>query len=199
MCPVRELLNEGIEVGLGTDVSGGWSPSVLVAAREAVGVSRNLAAITKVEEDGRTRYEGKERGEVARRDDNDDEEEGGRSKGVETKKKLASETIKLSPEEALYMATLGGARCLGLGTRVGSFEVGKVFDSQLITCHNMSWGGKGGDQGAGEGGGHVDQNHPVEFWGGESWAEKVAKWIYCGDDRNTKAVWVGGREVHRRR
>jgi guanine deaminase len=40
LCPVRELLDAGIPVGLGTDVSGGYSPSVLVAAREAGGVSR---------------------------------------------------------------------------------------------------------------------------------------------------------------
>jgi guanine deaminase len=25
----------------------------------------------------------------------------------------------------------------------------------------------------------------------------VEKWVYCGDDRNTVAVWVRGRLVHR--
>lgn len=41
-CPVRELLDEGIEVGLGTDVSGGFSVSVLEALRQACLVSRHV-------------------------------------------------------------------------------------------------------------------------------------------------------------
>ena len=40
ICPVRSLLDEGITVGLGTDVSGGYSPSVLEAVRHACLVSR---------------------------------------------------------------------------------------------------------------------------------------------------------------
>ena len=37
------MLDDGIHVGLGTDVSGGYSPSVLNTAREAVMVSRHVA------------------------------------------------------------------------------------------------------------------------------------------------------------
>lgn len=40
---VRWLLRRGVDVGLGTDVSGGYSPSVLDAARQAVLVSRHVA------------------------------------------------------------------------------------------------------------------------------------------------------------
>lgn len=40
---VRWLLGKGVEVGLGTDVSGGYSPSVLDAARQAALVSRHVA------------------------------------------------------------------------------------------------------------------------------------------------------------
>ncbi|KAF1978616.1 guanine deaminase [Bimuria novae-zelandiae CBS 107.79] len=42
-CPVRELLDEGITVGLGTDVSGGVSPSILEEARHAIWTSRFVA------------------------------------------------------------------------------------------------------------------------------------------------------------
>lgn len=42
-CPVRELLNEGITIGLGTDVSGGFSPSILEEARHAIWTSRFVA------------------------------------------------------------------------------------------------------------------------------------------------------------
>jgi guanine deaminase len=40
---VRRLMNEGIDVGLGTDVSGGFSASVLEVARQAIWVSRFVA------------------------------------------------------------------------------------------------------------------------------------------------------------
>lgn len=40
---VRWLLDGGVDVGLGTDVSGGYSPSVLDAARQAALVSRHVA------------------------------------------------------------------------------------------------------------------------------------------------------------
>lgn len=41
--PVRTMLDEGLTVGLGTDVSGGYTPSVLAEAREAIFVSRHVA------------------------------------------------------------------------------------------------------------------------------------------------------------
>ena len=39
----------------------------------------------------------------------------------------------------------------------------------------------------------------VELWGKETWSEKVAKWLFCGDDRNTRRVYVRGRLVYERR
>lgn len=42
-CPVRQLLDEGVRVSLGTDCSGGYSPSVLEVARQALLVSRTVA------------------------------------------------------------------------------------------------------------------------------------------------------------
>lgn len=42
-CPVRELLDAGLTVGLGTDVSGGFSPSILEEVRQAIWVSRFVA------------------------------------------------------------------------------------------------------------------------------------------------------------
>ena len=41
--PVRKLLNTGIDIGLGTDVSGGFSASILEVARQAIWVSRHIA------------------------------------------------------------------------------------------------------------------------------------------------------------
>lgn len=47
LAPVRSLLDKGIKVGLGTDVSGGYSPSILEVARQALTTSRQLTFLTK--------------------------------------------------------------------------------------------------------------------------------------------------------
>ncbi|KIW11555.1 guanine deaminase [Exophiala spinifera] len=52
LCPVREMLDQGIEVGLGTDVSGGYNPSILDAARNACIVSRHVGFLNN----GDSRY-----------------------------------------------------------------------------------------------------------------------------------------------
>jgi guanine deaminase len=144
--PVRSLLEEGHTIGLGTDVSGGFSPSILENVRQAIWVSRHLSIQT------------------------------------------SSDAVKLSTEEALYLATRGGAAVVGLEDKVGGFEVGKEWDAQLIQLSEVSEFGCGdGDFGDG----------PVDVFGWESWSDRVEKWVYGGDDRNTVAVWVKGRLVHR--
>ncbi|KAK3672977.1 hypothetical protein LTR78_007087 [Recurvomyces mirabilis] len=140
---VRTMLDEGLTVGLGTDVSGGYTSSMLAETREAIFVSRHVAM----------------------------------TDGDET---------KLSVAEALYLATRGGAKVVGLEDRIGGFEVGMDWDAQMISFGDGVGDKLGLDQSAGL----------VEIFGGESWEDKVAKWVYTGDDRNTKAVWVKGRLVH---
>lgn len=149
ICPVRELLEEGIDVGLGTDVSGGWSPSILTAAREAGGLSRLRTALVDP-----------------------------------SMEQAEKDRMKLSTEECLYLATRGGAKCLGLENKIGGFEVGMMWDAQLIDLGSLiSEDGEAGGVGG------------VDLWGKENWGERLAKWVHCGDDRNTKAVWVGGSLV----
>jgi guanine deaminase len=140
---VRMLLDKGIEIGLGTDMSGGYSPSILEAVKQALLVSRHLAM-----------------------------EEG--------------DGCKLSVEEGLYLSTRGGAQVVGLEKTIGGFEVGMQWDAQLI---GMGHVGNGEDIGA----------RPVDIFGWESWPEKIAKWVFNGDDRNTLGVWVKGRLVHERK
>ena len=169
LCPVRDLLDRGIEVGLGTDVSGGYSTSILVAAREAGMVSRTLASVTPDNSEKR-KY-----AEPALTD------------AHPTNHSTASkDRLKLSVEECLYLATRGGAHCLGLGDKVGAFEVGMQFDAQLIRLQEVP----------GEPESPRFEAGPVELWGEESWAEKVAKWLFCGDDRNCRKVFVRGELVH---
>lgn len=155
ICPVRKLLDAGVKVGLGTDVSGGGSCSLLTAAREASGASRLLSAFLI----------GKE------------EEE--------------RERVKLTVAECLFLATRGGAEVLGLGEKVGAFRVGMEWDAQLVRLGSVD-----GVEAA-EGKVTVDLGG-AQCWGYENWEEKVAKWMYCGDDRNTRKVWAKGRLVHER-
>ncbi|KAK3994852.1 Metallo-dependent hydrolase [Cladorrhinum sp. PSN332] len=145
---VRWLLEKGIVTGLGTDMSGGYSPSVLEAARHAVLVSRHVAM-------------------------------GG------------DEEAKLSVEEVLYLATRGGAEVVGLEKAVGGFEVGREWDAQLVGLGVVD---EVGLQGEGQ-----EEEGNVDVFGWETWQEKVAKWVYNGDDRNTRKVWVRGRLVHERK
>lgn len=148
---VRWLMGKGVVCGLGTDMSGGYSASVLEAARQAVLVSRHVCL-------------------------------GG-----------GGEEAKLSVEEVLWLATRGGAEVVGLGGRVGGFEVGREWDAQLVGLGVVD--GEGGVQ---EGGTEGEEGG-VDVFGWESWEEKVAKWVFNGDDRNTRRVWVRGRLVHERK
>ncbi|KAF4632287.1 hypothetical protein G7Y89_g5848 [Cudoniella acicularis] len=141
---VRWLLQKGVEIGLGTDVSGGYSASILEAVRQAALVSRHVAM-------------------------------------------AGDEEAKLSIEEVLYLGTQGGAKVVGLEDKVGSFVVGKEWDAQLIGLGSVD------TSVIGDGEGNVD------IFGWETWDDRVAKWVYNGDDRNTLAVWVKGRLVHERK
>ncbi len=148
---VRYLLDHGVCCGLGTDMSGGFSPSVLEAARQAALVSRHVAM-------------------------------GG------------DDSAKLTVEEVLYLATVGGAEVVGLEGKVGRFEVGMDFDAQLIGLSVVGADGEAEGVQAGE-----EEDGNVDVFGWESWDERIAKWVYNGDDRNTKKVWVKGRLVHERK
>ena len=248
LCPVRELLDEGITVGLGSDVSGGYSSSMLVAAREAGMVSRIRAALHKnkdVEEATSLAKGASAAADVVgelmdkigleKTEDAGTKEEkgdvdwptmaegglpisttiaGSKDSKVVEPLKGSADRKKLTVEECLYLATMGGAKCLGLGHRIGSFAVGKQWDAQLIEVEvvpesEAEVGKQGTDNGRDvaaetnaelkEADGKKADLGLVEVWGKESWEEKVAKWVVCGDDRNTQCVFVRGRMVHRKR
>jgi guanine deaminase len=172
ICPVRTLLDEGITVGLGTDVSGGYSPSILEAARQACLASRLL---------GHT---------AAWKRENVNGEEAGVGRE------------KLSVAESLYLATRGGAAVVDMAGDVGGFEVGMLWDVQLVQLGAVKGGGGSPLDGfVGDGRVSLVRDGPVgnvDLFGTESWEEKIEKWVWSGDDRNVKAVWVGGRLVHTR-
>ncbi|KAK2735062.1 hypothetical protein FQN57_001342 [Myotisia sp. PD_48] len=159
LCPVRTMVDEGIKVGLGTDVSGGHSASILEAARQASLISRLLAYQQGDETNGRE---------------------------------------KLSVEETLYLATRGGAKVLGMEDEIGAFEEGMFWDAQMIEL------GEDIEDSPSSSSSQDDVHHKaltrgqatVDIFGFERWDERIAKWMWNGDDRNVIAVWVGGRLVH---
>ncbi|KAI1095985.1 guanine deaminase [Rostrohypoxylon terebratum] len=153
---VRWLLEKGISVGLGTDVSGGYSPSMLLAARHAAIVSNHLAMPL------------------------------GKWADVPADER---ERAKLSVEEVLHLATRGGAEVVGLSEKIGGFEVGMEWDAQLIGLGLVDESPTESDM--------LDHGN-VDIFGWEKLEDRIAKWVYNGDDRNVKKVWVRGRLVHER-
>jgi guanine deaminase len=72
------------------------------------------------------------------------------------------------------------------------------WDAQFVELgREIRWEGKALD-GSGDAmesalGGDAVGN--VEVYEGMAWSERLAKWVFCGDERNTRAVWVKGRLV----
>eukprot|EP00743_Colponemidia_sp_Colp-15_P011110 GILK01012343.1.p1 GENE.GILK01012343.1~~GILK01012343.1.p1 ORF type:complete len:464 (-),score=36.64 GILK01012343.1:237-1628(-) len=123
-----------LKVGLGTDVAGGYSPSMLSSMRNCVIASLALA--------------------TQRQDNN----------------------LKIDFREAFSLATIGGARALGVDDSIGSFAVGKQFDAIQVV-----WSTDGLDG--------------MQVFGETEDIESVfEKFIHLGDDRNMASVWVQGRQ-----
>ncbi|KAG5458986.1 MAG: guanine deaminase-like protein [Olpidium bornovanus] len=80
----------------------------------------------------------------------------------------------LTLAELVYLATLGGARVLGLP--VGNFEPGMEFDALLVDLAAPA--------------GPVD-TFPEE----DTLEEMLEKFLFLGDDRNIRRVWVRGNVV----
>ena len=83
-------------------------------------------------------------------------------------------TPSLSVHEVFRMATLDGAKALGLGNDVGSLEVGKQADF-IVLCPKAS-----------------DKEDSILSQGIE---DLLSSLIFHGDDRDVRAVYVRGRRV----
>lgn len=159
MCDVRRLMDAGVKVGLGTDVSGGHSASMLLAIQDALNVSHCLNFVKKQTIIGTGRI-------------------------AEYNREENKTYEPLQYKNALYLATLGGAKALALEEKCGNFSTGKDFDGLLV------------DVSAG----------PLEVFDiplvpdvnvkQQSRLEKmIQKFLYVGDDRNILKVYVAGKQV----
>ncbi|RKP36213.1 hypothetical protein BJ085DRAFT_16213, partial [Dimargaris cristalligena] len=163
MAHVRNLWNYSLAVGLGTDVSGGSSPSMVDAMRQAATASR----IRQMAQSAASRTT---------------------TAGESDSSPTAAADRLLTPltiGEVLYMATLGGAEVLGWSERLGSFAPGKTFDALVA-------------------GGSFNELNPVALNEGRAsgpqshkwWLNHLERFVYLGDDRNIKQVFVQGKCIH---
>ncbi|XP_069481910.1 guanine deaminase-like isoform X2 [Ambystoma mexicanum] len=128
---VRNALKRKVKIGLGTDVAGGYSASILDAFRRAMDTSKMLF--------------------------------------------IQDPTVEvLTYQEVFRLATLGGSQALALDDVIGNFEVGKEFDALLI------------NPGA--------EGSPFEIFANCT-EDVIQKFLYLGDDRNIKEVYVAGRNL----
>lgn len=101
----------------------------------------------------------------------------------------------------LYLATQGGADVCGLGARIGALEPGRAFDALVASVRTDAgnpgvWGadldvelgvrGSGGESGD-EGGRGKTEKEELEGM--------LERFLFCGDDRNIRKVYVQGRLI----
>jgi guanine deaminase len=153
------------QVGLGTDVSGGFSPSILTAVQHASICSKMVALQAPQAEASR-----------------------GAAQSFANR--------QLSVPTLLYLATQGGAEVCNLASRVGSFAPGKSFDALFVSVRsetgNPSVWGVDVDWDLGLGARMVEATKAelrTELDG------MLERFLFCGDDRNIRRVYVQGRMV----
>mmetsp|Transcript_28310 Transcript_28310/g.50147 ORF Transcript_28310/g.50147 Transcript_28310/m.50147 type:complete len:163 (-) Transcript_28310:86-574(-) len=105
--PCKHLLERGNKVGLGTDIAGGYHPSIVDSARAAVLASMSL----------KHQYQDEslllEKPRATTLDDDP----------------------PLDYRHSFYLATLGGADALGMADTIGSLRVGMEFDAFVLSTN----------------------------------------------------------------
>ena len=129
-------MKKKLKVGLGTDVSGGPSPSIIDSMRNAIMCSKAIY-FEKRKRDKNTKYK------------------------------------HLNVDEVFYLATEGGANALGIGDKVGNFEIGKEFDGLFVDLNKGA----------------------LDCFGHETAYDLLNKMIFLADDRNIVKVFVQGKIV----
>lgn len=167
-CPkIGVLLDRGIKVGLGTDVSGGFSLSMLTAIQHASVASKLV-----------TLHHGHLPGHAPPSGD-----------GFASK--------QLSIPTLLYLATLGGADVCNIGARVGSLEPGKAFDALVVRLHTDAGnpGVWGADLDRELGITRGDKKETVQEAQRHELEGLLERFLFCGNDRNIRRVYVQGRFI----
>jgi len=159
---VGEYLDLGIKIGLGTDVSGGFCPSILTAVQHA-SIASKVMALNKTPAPSNHHP-------------------------VHSHQPYRCRQLPVST--LLHLATLGGAQVCDMSSRIGSFEVGKSFDALVVNVRSGHGNpGLWGVQDANSSIGGVDKSDEDALCG------MLEMFLFCGDDRNIRRVYVQGRFV----
>ncbi|KAG8595760.1 hypothetical protein GDO81_001617 [Engystomops pustulosus] len=121
---VRNVLNHRVKVGLGTDVAGGYSISLLDAIRKSIETSKILFMERSKNDWDTNDIESFQKGNMT---------PNGINRGAENIPITPEKNPNvLSYKDAFRLATLGGSEALSIDHMTGNFEVGKEFDALLI-------------------------------------------------------------------
>lgn len=191
MARVGMLLDHGVKVGLGTDVAGGYSPSILTEIQHA-SIAAKMLAIQAID-DKKCRCSG------GHSESSLGEQDGHRGHihhkcncACDKKQPGRFTNQKLSIAALLYLATLGGAGVCCLQDRIGSFEKTKAFDALLVSVRETDTGnpavwGYNPDRDLTQGVTAQSADKNLIEW--------LERFLFCGDDRNIKKVIVQGRTI----
>ncbi|XP_075684210.1 guanine deaminase isoform X2 [Rhinoderma darwinii] len=161
---VRNALNHRVKMGLGTDVAGGYSISLLDAIRKAIETSKIIFMERSKSERDNNETQNKQQENMKPDEVNEDTQNG--------PMKTENNHNVLSYKEAFWLATLGGSEALGIDHITGNFKVGKEFDALIINPEA--------------------KDSPFEVNSHVSKEEMLQRFLYLGDDRNIKSVYVAG-------
>lgn len=169
---------------MGTDVSGGFSPSILTAIQHASIASKVIAM----------QHDQSSTTSTTSTTPNLDSTLPEPSSSA-PHPKFANRQLPVSA--LLYLATLGGANLCNLSSRIGSFEPSKAFDALLVSVRSDAgnvglWGlDTDDDLGIRRGGGGGEGGKG----GKEELDEMLERFLFTGDDRNMRRVYVQGRWI----
>ncbi|XP_018417769.1 PREDICTED: guanine deaminase [Nanorana parkeri] len=163
---VQNILKHKVKLGLGTDIAGGYSISLLDSIRKAIETSKIIFMEKQKRQRENNEIDILQRKMAAH---------GINSNVNNSVMEMENNHNVLSIKEAFRLATLGGSEALSIDHITGNFEVDKEFDALLIDPEAI--------------------DSPFEVFYDIPKEEIIQRFLYLGDDRNISAVYVAGRCV----
>lgn len=179
--PCRHWMQHGLKIGLGTDIAGGYHPSIFHSARMTVVAS--LALQQQQQQQQKAPVYGEENDDVVTKEKSSgDYHDDDMTNATEpAAKSQQQQQHALDYRHAFYLATLGGARALGLQDSIGTLAVGMEFDAIVLSAADNTT---------------LNQSFsPVGVFSSDTVTDIFQKLCVLGDDRNVKQVFVQGVDV----
>jgi guanine deaminase len=211
--PCQQLMttHKEFKIGLGTDVAGGYHPSMIDSSRMAVLASLSLSQQQQQQQQQRCdsceeqeidfmsselsyRAIAMESNRMEKRKSSDQKDG---QKNTSTKSGVDP---TLDYRHAFYLATLGGAIALSLDSSIGTLQVGMEFDAIILgsaPATNSTSSTFHPDVNDEDDSCDSDTNNDFypDLFPDDSIADRFQKVWLLGDDRNVRKVFVQGRLV----